>query len=434
MKVVTVGAVLAGALLVIVGVVVLTLTSPEDAYADTRHDLSGLEPTQPAGQDDYSFDVEPTPEERAALERIRGKIPGYIVFESNRGGRWNLYGMRADGTGLTRLTDVERHRRVNDPLYATISHDGKILAWQHHPDNKVGRKKGFVWLMNPDGSNERPLYEREVTEEESERPYFLPDGRLKFVRDGDGTNQRVMVYDFKKESPKRNLVDRIFSDPPELPKGHESWQEELIFDNDVSKDNDKGYLKPERVLLHTITEDFETMVAWGKYADEIPRGTWVFTDFEDGNYQTQYPVQGGCSPRLMPDGKNFVWVLIAGTFGIGSWEGGLQTEVLFDGPHHPVFSHGYFPFVTPDYKYLVYGACPENQHDHNTANYQILIAELDEELKPIGDPVRLTFSRATDRYPIMHYEGMYDADTRVPQVKGQAHLEVQGPGDFDKEG
>lgn len=50
-------------------------------------------------------------------------------------------------------------------------------------------------------------------------------------------------------------------------------------------------------------------------------------------------------------------------------------------------------------QYLVYGACPNNQHDHDISDYEIFLMKMNS-LKPIlNSPVRLTHNPRTDRWP-----------------------------------
>ncbi len=378
---------------------------------------TGLLRAEDAGDYGYDFSIEPSEEQKAALEEVRGKIPGFIIFESNRGGDWQLYRMNADGTGLQQLTDMERGD-PDEPLYATISPDGNTIAWEH----RKTRDGGQVWLMNSDGTNKRRLYDDGNyddgdTDEESTRPSFLPDGRLKFSRNGTQRQQHVLVFDWDQKKPEVGFLRKLFGDDPELPDGVRGWQETMVRDFE-NVDN----IKAGRIIVHDVTPDLRHFVAFSRYPNQ---GTWRYSmDFE-----MQEKIQGGCSPRIMPDGENFVWVMIAGTFGIGTITGDLETQILFDGPYpDDTFDHGYFPFLTADYQWLVFSACPSDQHDHSSANYQVMIVKMDENLQARGKPTRLTFSTATDRYPIMWTPGMYE-NAQAPEISGSAHEQVRGPGD-----
>ena len=363
----------------------------------------------------YDFQVEPQPAEKTALESIHGKIPGFIVFESNRGGAWHLYRMNSDGTDVRKLTTVKRADTA-EPTYAGISPDGKTIAWEH----RYNTQDAEIWLVNTDGTNERPLYApAENPKTRANRPSWLPDGRLKFTRSGSMRKQGVWLYDFKKEDPKElGFLDKMTGkDPAELPKNYQSWQEEQLVDfRDV-----KPKFQTKRVIVQDISPNLKEFVAWCKYP---ARGVWWMSF--DGLKQEK--IHGGCSPRMMPDGKNFYWVLRAGKFAIGSMTEPMQSQLLFGGPYPEVYDHGYFPYLTPDYQWLVYSACPFNQHDQETANYQIFIIKMGADLKPVGTPTRLTFNGATDRYPVMWYEGMTSPAT-PPVISGNAHQIYGGPDD-----
>jgi Tol biopolymer transport system component len=68
---------------------------------------------------------------------------GWIVFDSNRDGNWNIWKMRDDGTQQTRLTtslDVD-----DEPAFSPF---GDKIAYIHRVPNQPYQ----VWIMNADGS------------------------------------------------------------------------------------------------------------------------------------------------------------------------------------------------------------------------------------------------------------------------------------------
>jgi Tol biopolymer transport system component len=79
-----------------------------------------------------------------------------ILFRSQENGeadRAQFYTVRPDGTGLTRLTNFPfEHRRV---FSASFSPDGTQIVYGRANDE---RERGDLWLMNADGTNQRPLY------------------------------------------------------------------------------------------------------------------------------------------------------------------------------------------------------------------------------------------------------------------------------------
>jgi hypothetical protein len=357
--------------------------------------------------------TQPSASEQAALDEAKGNFPGFIIFESNRGGEWHLYRMNADGTDVRRLTNIKRANTA-EPTYVAISPDGKSLVWEH----RYTTRSGEIWLMNSDGSNARPLYEPTREEKNrASRPSWLPDGRIKYSKSGSQRKQTIWVHDAKKPDPKVGLLDKIMDKGPELGKNQRNWQEDMIADFEAMQTQ----FQPKRVLIHETTPDLKNFVAWCRIPE---RGVWWMS--MDGAQQEK--IHGGCSPRMMPDGKNFIWVMKAGKFAIGSLTQPVQSQLLFGGPYPEVFDHGYFPYLTPDYQYLVYSACPFDQHDQEKANYQIFTVKMGPDLKPQGSPVRLTFNNATDRYPVLWYPGMKSPAT-PPTIQGDAHKIYGGPDD-----
>jgi TolB protein len=109
---------------------------------------------------------------------------GWIVFTSTRDGDLDLYKMRLDGSGLTRLTSA--------PGYdggAFFSADGKRIVWRasrpapgsEYDDYRALLAKKLVrpsrleiWVMNADGTDARQVTALGAA---SFAPFFHPDGR-----------------------------------------------------------------------------------------------------------------------------------------------------------------------------------------------------------------------------------------------------------------
>jgi TolB protein len=109
---------------------------------------------------------------------------GWIVFTSTRDGDLDLYKMRLDGSGLTRLTST--------PGYdggAFFSADGKRIVWRaSRPaagaelddyrallSRKLVRPRQLeIWVMNADGTDARQVTTLKAP---SFAPFFHPDGR-----------------------------------------------------------------------------------------------------------------------------------------------------------------------------------------------------------------------------------------------------------------
>ena len=124
---------------------------------------------------------------------------GWMVFTSTRDGDLDLYKMRLDGSGLTRLT--------NTPGYdggAFFSADGKRIVWRASrpaPGQELDEYRALlarklvrprkleIWVMNADGSDPHQVTSLGAA---SFAPFFHPDGRrivfASNVRDPRGGN------------------------------------------------------------------------------------------------------------------------------------------------------------------------------------------------------------------------------------------------------
>jgi TolB protein len=109
---------------------------------------------------------------------------GWIVFTSTRDGDLDLYKMRLDGSGLTRLTST--------PGYdggAFFSADGKRIVWRASrpaPGQELDDYRALlarklvrpsrleIWVMNADGTDPRQVTTLGAA---SFAPFFHPDGR-----------------------------------------------------------------------------------------------------------------------------------------------------------------------------------------------------------------------------------------------------------------
>lgn len=84
---------------------------------------------------------------------------------------WSIHTIDIDGTNARRLTHV---KNVWDSA-PTWSPDGKTIAFAREYDDPENGWQEEVWLMNPDGSEQR-----QIETLQGRAPYFLADGRLLF--------------------------------------------------------------------------------------------------------------------------------------------------------------------------------------------------------------------------------------------------------------
>jgi Tol biopolymer transport system component len=108
---------------------------------------------------------------------------------------------------------------------------------------------------------------------------------------------------------------------------------------------------------------------------------------------------GSCELTWMPDGREALWVENGGRGGTRIAMADLEGKgkrVLMDLPLR--FSHEYFPKVSNDGRWLVWGAS-EGGHEHDLADYEIFLWKIG---RPWEEAVRITHNPANDRWPDIH--------------------------------
>ena len=132
--------------------------------------------------------------EHARLRAELKKLPHRIVFETYRGGNWELFAMNADGTHPVNLT---RTPKAHD-LYPHASPDGREICFV--VDEGAGKSKvRSVYCMNADGSG------RTLVAANARQPCWSPDGRCIAYLKGeyerfttkDFASKGVFFYDLK---------------------------------------------------------------------------------------------------------------------------------------------------------------------------------------------------------------------------------------------
>jgi uncharacterized protein YraI len=84
---------------------------------------------------------------------------GRIVFQAQQGPHWEIFAVNPDGTGLVALTRPKT--ALVDKMPSNVapawSPDGQQIVFlsNREPDGEAGKWR--VWVMNADGSNQRPL-------------------------------------------------------------------------------------------------------------------------------------------------------------------------------------------------------------------------------------------------------------------------------------
>ncbi len=84
---------------------------------------------------------------------------GRIVFQSKEGPHWEIFAVNPDGSGLTALTRPATTlvEQLPSNVSPTWSPDGTYIAYLSNRDDNNNAGAWRVWVMNADGSNQRPL-------------------------------------------------------------------------------------------------------------------------------------------------------------------------------------------------------------------------------------------------------------------------------------
>ncbi len=268
-----------------------------------------------------------------------------ILFDSNRGGTFGIYTMNSDGSDVQAVIDTEK-----EDMFPDASPDGRWIVFARLDSTKE-ESRSDVWICRPDGSDARRLAK------DGTFPSFSADGSEVYFERG---RRKVMAV-----TVKRGKVREVY---PGRRKDFKGYQ--IV----------KPRVSPDGKWVAFISDRGEN---WN---------TWVV---ELGSGDAKH-VSKGCEPAWFPDSRRLAWVLGGKTkqkAGLFMWdrETDEAEELQDDGPP---FGHEYFPNVSRDGRFLLWGACPEGQHDHADSNYQIFVKELDG-----GRPRRITEDSYCNRWP-----------------------------------
>lgn len=318
---------------------------------------------------------EPDAETRAGWQKLSQLGDGFVVWESNRTGRWRLWRRELDGSNLRQISPDEPNR---DHFCPHLSPDGTRLVYLSYPAGK-------------DTYNNRP-------------------------------NQGMPLY----------LLGSQGGDPKLLTPSARDYYEDRCA---VWADNERlHYLDGEGFSceLHVPSGKSTRIVAQGQPAGFLVNSTRThattgqptFSLFDRGKSTlSQQGGLGGCQPYFTHDGRWGFWMGGAGG-PINRIE--LSTRrvspiIALNDPRMPKErAYLYFPMVSRDGRFFTFAASP-NQHDHFGSDYDVFVAQLDpEKLEIIGRPVRYSFDAKNDRFP-----DVYVANLALGQFAGEAPYTVQ---------
>ncbi|HWA73473.1 MAG TPA: hypothetical protein VG937_14105 [Polyangiaceae bacterium] len=302
--------------------------------------------------------------EAAAMQAIGKKVPGTIVWSSSRIGNHDLFTMKTDGSDVKAIT----HGDEVD-WFPRFSPDGSKILFSRSKKGWVSERdandseKWDVYQVNPDGSDVEKLIDS------ASWASWIDGGEVIYVR---GT--------------------KIFR------KKLDGGKEVAVMDSSGVKELDGALLQqPE------LSPD-------GKFVAITLRGGMRETGIWDIEKKTWTKTGLGCQINWTPDGKDIYWVNPTGNGGSevfrmpikdGRPEKELSDDELkfMDLPGRR--SHEYFPKLSADGKWLVWGIT-QRGHDHDTADYEIYLWEVG---SPKDSAVRLTHHSGNDRWPDLFLGG-----------------------------
>ncbi len=320
-----------------------------------------------------------------ARQELAAMGEGYLVWESNRTGRWRLFAMDLDGGGLRQLSPDEPERDHTSPH---ISPDGERIAYlsyargDHGYTRQADGNNARLHLIEADGSNDRIIAA-------SARAYFEHRGAV-------WVDERTLIY-----IDGDGLTRKLDVDTGDSAALTEQPRETF------------GYLmNPDLTHATTGRPDFAT-------------------DDRDSKRITPQQQHAGCQPYFTQDGQWGYWIAGAGgpISRIDLATGEVETMLnRNDRRLPPGRGYLYFPMVSPCQRLLAFGASG-GDHDHFRADYDIFLAPLDpESLALIGPPVRYTFDDGTDRYPDVFMQDM-PLGSHIGKAPYTLELEAQNEDD-----
>ena len=275
--------------------------------------------------------------------QISAQLPGTIVFDSNRSGTFGIYTIHPDGSGIETIADGPQHEMYPDP-----SPDGNFIAYAVALSLQRN-SPSEIWIKNLNDGTQRRITE------DGTFPTFSRDGSKIFFERG-----RESVYSFDLLSGKEALL---------FPLKPKDFKYQIVMPR-LSSDQSQVCFTSDR------------------------KGRWNVW-CADLKTQKSSQIAHGCEPSWLDNG-DVLWVSTtavrerSGIYGYNPAQDRSYEVQDGDAPR----GHEYFPTMTPDGKFLLFGACSPDQHSHEDSNYQLFIKAMDS-----GVVARLTFDAFNNRWP-----------------------------------
>jgi Tol biopolymer transport system component len=290
--------------------------------------------------------------ERATVDALAQRLTGLVVWSSNRTGNHELYLLDLATRSVRRLTNTPQVE-----FFSRFSPDGQRILFTRSQREYVSPRDPTGWdvyVMNLDGTGERRLARHGYS------PQWVPDGNAIIFLRGD----QVIRLDLRDGGPAR-----------------------------------------ETVLLDGPTTDG---IQGGMETPELsPDGTRLAVTVRSRRYHgvavvdltsravTPLSKVNACQITWRPGSNTLLWMESLGNGGTQITAGGpgRPRETFMDLPG--AYSHEYFPRVSSDGRWLVWGAAAQG-HEHDRADYEIFVWRIGQ---PVSEAVRLTHHPGNDQWP-----------------------------------
>jgi Tol biopolymer transport system component len=304
-------------------------------------------------------DEKPSPTETQAMAEVGGKAKGLIVWSSSRLGNHDLFVMNTDGSNVHPITKgdaVDWFPRFS-PDGSRILFTRSKKGWVYERDANADGKWD-IYTITPDGQNETKVVDN------ASWGGWINNDEIVYVRSTavyrrtlNGGAETLLV-----DSAKVSALDGALLQQPEM-----------------SKDG--------AFLAITLRGSKRETGVW-----DLAKKTWARTG-------------EGCQINWAPSGNEIYWVHPTGNGGSrvmhlpmadgkpSKSDSDLDAITLIDIPGRR--SHEYFPQLSADGQWLVWGAT-QRGHDHDVADYEIYLWEVG--TNP-DKATRLTFHSGNDRWP-----------------------------------
>ncbi|MFZ4767314.1 MAG: TolB family protein [Roseimicrobium sp.] len=320
----------------------------------------------------------PEPLDVAAMRELARVGDGFLVWERNVAGRWQIWCKSLDGTKAEeRLVPEEPER---DHFCPKISPDGRKLAYLSYRRGETPYSPAIAVLWGMDLRNKKQW----VLAEQA-RSYFEDRAVVWFG------NDRLCHVDAKGGAVELDLDTMKRKPLTAVPHRRHGW-----------------LVNPQKTHATSGEPEFPLY------------------DPQTREVQGQ-PKHGGCQPYFSGDGR---W---------GFWMGGpggpvnkmflptrMVSQVLDrDDLRMPTDrEYLYFPMLSHCGRLMAFGASHRG-HDHFASDYDIFVVRVDREtLDPIGHPVRCTNFAGNDRFPDVFCE---ELPLQAHFVEGTTRLSFESP-------